>query len=104
MKIEFGFGFPIIEKQLCYIDKDTKTLSDYNWNGFYKYGSDSVFINLKANDFKLKEQNIIQMLTWTITHESLHSAIYKITNVCANMKEEYIIDSVCKDYIRLIKK
>lgn len=61
-------------------------------NGMYVYDHDAMIINLGSTDFLscITDKEYIDMFTKVATHESVHKAIYEITNKIADIGEEHV--------------
>lgn len=87
MEIDIKFCQPLFDdRNNQYID----------WNGIYIYDYDKIIINLRSDNFKeVKEyDHILWLFNRIVTHETLHSAIYDITNCPENCNEDNIVEAM----------
>ena len=92
MKTNIMFGVNIKRKELVYDDTKGHTVKSEGLNGYYDYISNTIAINLESSDFKDKDEaDIILTFGKIVTHEILHSEIYKVTGKYATEKEEEVI-------------
>jgi len=95
METNIVFGVKVKPNELVYGKIKNHTTESSGINGYYDYMSDKIAINLESNDFVNREVlEIIDAFGKIVTHEVLHSEIYKATNVYATEKEEDIIFNI----------